>query len=96
MGQFGTWMRQKAARTGGFSLDKHSCIRYNGRMMYGHTLGVIPMSYKLTVRMDAEQKDQLLAKANESGLTLSEVVRALLEAWLKDEIQVNIQVKQKD
>lgn len=54
------------------------------------------MSYKLTVRMDAEQKDQLLAKANESGLTLSEVVRALLEAWLKDEIQVNIQVKQKD
>ncbi len=54
------------------------------------------MSYKLTVRMDAEQKDKLLAKANEAGLTLSEVVRALLDAWLKDDIQVSIQVKQKD
>lgn len=89
-------MTEKAAHPGGFSLDKLSCIRYNCRMMYGHTLGDIPMSYKLTVRMDAEQKDKLLAKANEAGLTLSEVVRALLDAWLKDDIQVSIQVKQKD
>ncbi len=53
------------------------------------------MSYRLNVRLDDDFRQAVQEKADSVGLTLSEVVRALLDAWLKDEIQVNIQVTQK-
>ncbi len=53
------------------------------------------MSYRLNVRLDDDFRQAVQEKADSVGLTLSEVVRALLEAWLKDEIQVSLTVTQK-
>ena len=54
-----------------------------------------PMNYRLNVRLDDDFRQAVQEKADSVGLTLSEVVRALLEAWLKDEIQISLTVTQK-